>query len=92
MVAETPNSVTDPGAIRERLERIKRDGYCWVWGELTVELNSVAAPVFGRSAVIGAISVHGPAFRFPGDRDPVEIGERVADVAASLSHAHRAEL
>lgn len=90
--AATSRSVTDPAQIRSRLDDIRRDGYFWVFGELTEELNSVAAPVFGRTGIIGAIGVHGPAYRFPGDADAAAIARRVAEVAASLSDAHRTEL
>lgn len=88
----TKRSMTDPQLILERLDVVRRQGYCWVHGELTEELNSVAAPVFGRTGIIGAIGVHGPAYRFPGDRDGEAVAERVAEVAAALSDAHRAEL
>ena len=90
--AATNRSVTAPEEVAARLERIRNDGYAWVRGELELELNSVAAPVSGQSGVIGAIGIHGPAYRFPGDRDPAEIGRRVADVAASLTDAHRVQL
>ncbi len=87
----TSHSVTDPDAIVSRMESVRRQGYAWAHGELTEELHSVAAPVLGRTGIIGAIGIHGPAYRFPGGRDPDAIGERVADVAASLTDAHRAE-
>ncbi|HSF86975.1 MAG TPA: IclR family transcriptional regulator [Acidimicrobiia bacterium] len=90
--AATARSVTEPQEVVARLARIRQEGYAWVRGELELELNSVAAPVFGQSGVIGAIGVHGPAYRFPGDRDSEQIARRVAEVAASLSDAHRTQL
>ena len=44
----------------------------WAIGEFADGLSSVAAPVIGRDgSVSGAISVHGPSYRFPGDRTDV---------------------
>ena len=43
----------------------------WVYGEYDDDINSVAAPVRDASgAVVAAVHVHGPAYRFPGDDDP----------------------
>ncbi len=86
--AATPRTVTDPAAIRRRLAQIRADGYCWVYGEFLEELNSVAAPVFGVTGLIGAIGVHGPSYRFPKEGEEGRIAGRVVDVAAKLSEAH----
>jgi len=85
----TRKSVADRAAIRERLVAIREDGYCWVFGEFSEELNSVAAPVFGPTGVIGAISVHGPAFRFPNPGSEERIGRRICEVADLLSATYR---
>jgi IclR family acetate operon transcriptional repressor len=88
--AATPASVTDQTRIRRRLGTIRNDGYAWVYGEFRPDLNSVAAPVVGAAGEpLGAIGVHGPAYRFPGDSDPKAIAGRVAEVASSLSDVYR---
>jgi DNA-binding IclR family transcriptional regulator len=80
--AFTKHTMTDPAQIVERLRRFRADGYGWVYEEFAEGINSVAAPLLdGRNAPIGAIHIHGPAFRFPGDRDPDEIGGWVAEEA-----------
>jgi IclR family acetate operon transcriptional repressor len=61
----TPHTVTDPAALRARLARVRADGYAWVREEFDVGICSVAAPVLDGEAVIAAIHVHGPAYRFP---------------------------
>ena len=84
----TPNTVTDPDAIRDRLQSIRSDGYVWVHEEFVEGINSVAAPVLESNGLVtGAIHVHGPAYRFPGDDTEKGIGEQVADAAGRLSEA-----
>lgn len=84
----TPNSVTDPDLVRKRLAEIKDTGYAWVYEEFVEGINSVAAPVLVRGGLVtAALHMHGPAYRFPGDDDPEEIGAAVAESARKLSAA-----
>lgn len=85
--ASTPNSVTEPAAIRERLARIREDGYIWVFEEFVEGINSVAAPVFEKDTITAAIHVHGPAYRFPAPGEEERIGKAVADAARRLWEA-----
>lgn len=83
--AMTEHTMTDPGALLDRFAQIREDGYVWVNQEFTDDINSVAAPIAdsaGRTTL--AVHIHGPAFRFPGDDDIVEIGERVAATAQRI--------
>jgi len=89
LVAPTAASITDPEAIRDRLSAIRRDGYSWVYGEFVEELNSVAAPVFGMSGLIGSIGIHGPSYRFPKPGRAEAVAAQVVDVASKLSEAHQ---
>ncbi|MFL5679221.1 MAG: IclR family transcriptional regulator [Chloroflexota bacterium] len=87
----TDRTVTDPDAIRARLERIRRDGYAWVHEEFAPGLNSVAAAVVDDSAtLVAAIHVHGPTYRFPGDASEGAVSGRVRDAAAAISAGLRA--
>lgn len=84
----TPNTITEPTQIRERLAGIRERGYVWVYEEFVEGINSVASAVLERSGLItAAIHVHGPAYRFPGDHDADRIGEAVAESAYKLSAA-----
>lgn len=84
----TPNTVTDPAKIRQRLAEIRATGYVWVFEEFVEGINSVASPVLERNGLItAAIHVHGPAYRFPGDEDDKRLGEIVAEAAYKLSAA-----
>jgi DNA-binding IclR family transcriptional regulator len=84
----TSNTVTDPEAIRQRLLQTRKRGHVWGYEEFVEGINSVAAPVLEKGGMVtGAIHVHGPAYRFPGDEDDNKIGEAVAEAARRLSEA-----
>lgn len=92
----TPASVTDPARIRERVRRVRLDGWAWTRDEVGEGISSVAAPVADQDGeVIGAIHVHGPSYRFPagggsGDRDaPDRIAAEVVAAAARVSTSLR---
>ena len=83
--AFTEHTMTDPAMLLLRFEQIRNDGYAWVFAEFTPDINSVAAIIrdaTGRPSY--AIHVHGPAFRFPGDTDLTELGQRVAATAERI--------
>ncbi len=65
----TEKSIVDHRLLRKRLASIRHQGFCWVYEEFLVGMNSVAAPIVARNgAVIGAVHAHGPAYRFPSVR------------------------
>lgn len=84
----TDRTVVDPAAIRERLEGVRRTGHVWTVDEFADGLSTVAAPVFARDgSVMGALSVHGPTYRFPTGSG---VGvERLVEALASQVLAHR---
>jgi len=82
----TPASVTDPAAIRQRLVRIRLDGYAWIHEEFAEGLSSVAAPVTnGQRRLVGALTVHGPTYRFPPPGEADRIGTSVRLAASRFS-------
>lgn len=83
----TAHSVTDPEAIRKRLQDIRDVGYVWVFEEFVEGINSVAAPVFEKDTITAAVHVHGPAYRFPEPGDEERLGESVAETARRLWEA-----
>lgn len=81
----TSQTMTDPEELRRRFEKVRLDGYAWTMKEFTVDINSVAAPIVSpRGPLSLALHIHGPAFRFPGDHDPDELGARVAETAERI--------
>lgn len=83
--AVTPNTITSPDELRERLVQARSAGYAWVFEEFAIGINSVAAPVFGPDGVVAALRVHGPTYRFPNPDRIHDIGLLLADAAARLS-------
>lgn len=84
--AYTPFTVTDPELILKRLAAIRDDGHCWIHEEFAEGINSVAAPVRNRDGrVIGAISAHGPSYRFPQVSEAERIADRVKAAARRFS-------
>jgi IclR family acetate operon transcriptional repressor len=83
----TKSTMTDAVALRERLAKVRSDGFAWVREEFAEGLSSVAAPVkdAGGSAAAAAVHVHGPSYRFPGDGRETELAARVVDAAATIS-------
>ena len=86
LVATSDRTMTDPEAIRRRLAEVAQVGSVWVYGELSADLNSVAAPVLGPDGdVVAGLHVHGPSFRYPAKGRADAIAALVRDMAARLS-------
>ena len=82
-------------ALRARLAAVAAQPAAWVFGEYDDDIDSVAAPVRDATgAVVAAVHVHGPAYRFPGTADPdaiaVASGRRGRDGSATSSSRRRA--
>lgn len=79
------HTLTDPNALRQRLELVRTQQYAWAFEEFADGLNSVAAAVRNDAGkVIAALHVYGPASRFPGDRNADELGELVRGTADKI--------
>ncbi|MGI9597989.1 MAG: IclR family transcriptional regulator [Acidimicrobiales bacterium] len=86
LTRSTDNSVTDPDAVRTRLAAIRTAGFAWVYAEFDESINSVAAPVRDETgAVMAALHVHGPAYRFPEEGLAETIGLAVKEAAEKLT-------
>lgn len=73
--------------LEDKLVRARRDGYVWTMGDFDLEINGVAAPVRNvEGYAIGAVSVYGPSYRFPGKRKQREIGEAVREVSRLIQN------
>jgi DNA-binding IclR family transcriptional regulator len=78
--ALTEHTITNRKQLLAQLDRIREEGFASTYEELEVGLNAAAVPVRDHTgAVVGALSVSGPAFRF--DR------ERIEATAADLRQA-----
>ena len=80
--AWTSNTLTDPADIRRRIEAACRDGLVWVQQEWADGIDGVAAPIRDATGrIVAAVNVHGPSYRFPGDRPREEIDREVVAAA-----------
>jgi DNA-binding IclR family transcriptional regulator len=71
--------------LKDHTGKIRDEGYGYTVEELETGLNAVGAPIRGADgAVVGAVSVSGPAFRLRPDALP-EIGELSRRAAVEIS-------
>ncbi|MFF1510980.1 IclR family transcriptional regulator [Streptomyces sp. NPDC058326] len=69
LVAMTPNSVTDPAALRAALAEVRRRGIATENRESNPDVSCIAAPVRDRSGrVVAALSISVPMIRWSEDR------------------------
>ncbi len=81
----TENTIVDPKALREDMQRDHGRDYWYTIEELEVGLNAIAAPVrCAEGVVVAAVSVSGPAFRLPPESFP-EIGGLCVQAAGEIS-------
>ena len=82
----TPSTITDPGALHDRLRQVQLDGFSWTIEEFAEGIASVAAGIADPDGeVIAAVHVHGPSYRFPGRTDRAEIARTVVESAIRIS-------
>ncbi len=66
--AYTKQTMTEPAQLRDRLAEVRNRGFAVVRDEFAEGISSIAAPIVGADGeALGAIHVHGPSYRFPGD-------------------------
>ena len=64
LVAHTPNTITDPGRLRDELVKVREQGYAFTVSELLRGDASIAAPIEDRrGATVGAMGISGPRNR-----------------------------
>jgi DNA-binding IclR family transcriptional regulator len=82
--APTPQTVTQPDALRREGVRIRERGWALTADELEIGLTGVAVPVFGvHGDVVAALGISGPTPRLDGRH--AEIGHRLLEQATRLS-------
>lgn len=64
----TPNSITEVGKLRRKLEKVREKGWAYSDEEFAEGVRAIAGPVFNYSGnILGAVSVVGPTLRLSGD-------------------------
>jgi IclR family transcriptional regulator, KDG regulon repressor len=85
LIAMTPNSITEPDALREALAEIRERGIAVENRESNPDVSCVAAPVRDRTGrVVAALSISVPMIRWSDDRR-IELEQLAAKGAAELS-------
>jgi DNA-binding IclR family transcriptional regulator len=75
----TENTIVDPASLREHVSWIPDEGYAYTVEELETGLSAVGAPLrSAEGAVVGAVSVSGPAFRLSDLPATTELVKRTA--------------
>jgi DNA-binding IclR family transcriptional regulator len=86
----TDHTLTDAGAVRERLREVRRQGCIWAMDEFEDGISSIAAPIADASGeVIAAVHVHGPSYRFPAAGSEAELAQLVLAGAARIAAGMR---
>ena len=81
----TRNTVVDPAGIERKLSAARECDYAWVFEEFAEGINSIGSPIRNDSgAVVAALHVHGPAYRFPAERRD-DVTSKVLDSAQRVS-------
>jgi len=87
----TDSTIVDRHEVLARLERVRSAGLAWTVNELSEDITSVAAPIRdSEGTVVAAVHIHGPSYRFPGEKlvSPIEAGviEAADRISALLSY------
>ncbi|MEV4944884.1 IclR family transcriptional regulator [Streptomyces sp. NPDC053755] len=93
LASMTPNSITDPAALRAALARIRERGIATEHRESNPDVSCVAAPVRDTSGrVVAALSVSAPVIRWSPEREAELAGlaaKGAADLSLRLGHRGR---
>src|SRR5256885_1732225 len=86
----TDRTMTDPTELRVRLQRIQQEGHAWTSGEYAEGIASVAVAIADADGeVVGAVHVHGPAYRFPRPGRESALEVQVAAAATRIARTLR---
>lgn len=84
--AQTARTITSRQELEKQLLQVAKDGYATVLEEFEIGLNAIAVPVHDHlGAVIGSVSISGPAFRFDPEKIPglleelKQAGQRISE-------------
>jgi IclR family acetate operon transcriptional repressor len=83
----TPETVTDPEALRAELREVRRRGWAESKGERTPGIRTVSAPIFDHTGqVIGALGLSVPRVRMDDARAEM-LGERITTCSWAVSES-----
>lgn len=84
---DAPGTITDPVALRRRIERARADGFAWSVDELVADAAGLAVPVTDEAgSVVAAVGLYAPTYRLHPDLDGMaELPTRLAELVGRLS-------
>ena len=85
LTSNTANSVTDPVALRVKVDEVRKAGYAWGLEEFAEGLNR-PAPITDSRQALCVSSRTGPAYRFPGTRKTADLGPRLQEICQDLGN------
>ena len=65
LIALSSKTVTEAKLLKEQLELLKTQAYCWSFGEFAEDVNAVSSPIFAQQQILACLTIYGPSFRFP---------------------------
>lgn len=64
LVKFTNHTMTDPGEVEESLKKVREQGFCCSYGELTNDVVGIAVPLFDcNNQIVASLTVAGPMYR-----------------------------
>ncbi len=88
--AFTDVTETTLAGVKRRIGSARRHGWVWTLGDFSTDINGVGSPVVDADGgAVAAISVYGPSYRFPDDRD--RLGRLVLSAAHAVTRRLRGE-
>jgi DNA-binding IclR family transcriptional regulator len=85
----TAATITDPVVLRSQLSNVRKRGYAWAREEYD-EIAGVSAPIHdGAGAVVAAVNLYGPTFRFPPEGQADEMARLVVRTGSEISERVR---
>jgi DNA-binding IclR family transcriptional regulator len=90
LTAYTAHTLTDPQQLRQQLAEIQQQGIAWTLSEFEEGLNAVSAPIQAANGqIIAALTIYGPAFRFPVEGVGTAVAQHLLEVCARVSERMR---
>ena len=84
LIPSTVETDTSPDSVAERVG--EWTDHVWTYREFAGDVHGVASPILDPNGqIVAAVNLYGPSYRFPGERSPDEIGERLAEAGDRIS-------
>ena len=84
LLSATADTDTSPESVARRVAQWV--DHVWTYREFAEDVHGVASPILGPSGqIVAAVNLYGPSYRFPGERSPEEIGERLAQAGERIT-------